>query len=178
MKDNGLFDLFVEELADMYSSEHQIIATLPKLIQAASQQSLKDALSAHLKETQQQVVRIEKIFQILKMQPYEEECEAMKGLLKEGGQLLSERSKSPALDAAIIAACQKVEHYEIASYGTLKAFAKQLEFDSKIVDLLEDTLKEEGGADKKLTKIAEGTLFSAGVNEEAEEEVTHRKAKK
>ena len=170
MKNQSLYELFVDELADMYSSEKQIVAALPKIIKLVSFPDLKEALTKHLKETENQVRRIEKIFAILDMPLREKTCDAMEGLLKEAGVLTENKNKSATLDAAIISAAQKVEHYEIASYGTLRSFAKYLDLESNIVDLLQDTLDEEGAADsKKLTKIAEGSLFTSGVNKEAAE---------
>jgi ferritin-like metal-binding protein YciE len=166
---NGLYQLFIDELSDMYNSEHQIIESLPNLIKLASFPDLKEGLTKHLKETQNQVTRIEQIFSILGVPAKEITCEAMEGLLKEANELVQNRSKSATLDAAIISAAQKVEHYEIASYGTLRSFAKYLDFDSQIIDLLQETLDEEGSANKKLTKIAEGSIFSSGVNKEAAE---------
>lgn len=167
MENKGLHQLFIDELEDMYSSEHQIIESLPKLIRISSSENLIEALSKHLDETKNQARRIEKIFSILDMSANEKTCEAMKGLLREAEDLTENKSRSATLDAAIISACQKVEHYEIASYGTLYSFAKQLDLDSEILDLLDDTLEEEKSADKKLTKIAEGSLFTSGVNREA-----------
>lgn len=167
----GLYELFVDELADMYNSEKQIVRALPKLIQLASNSDLKEAISKHLKETQNQVTRIEKIYSILGISAEDQECEAMQGLLEEANRLTESGTKSTTLDAAIISAAQKVEHYEIASYGTLRSFAKFLDFDSKVIDLLTDTLDEEAAADKKLTKIAEGSIFSTGVNKEAAKNV-------
>lgn len=164
---HGLHELFIDELADMLSAENQIIAALPKLIKAASLPELKEALTKHLRETENQVTRIEKIFSILGIAVKEKPCKGMQGILSEGSKMIEDKAKSPLLDAAIISAAQKVEHYEIASYGTLRSFAKQLEFQSEVADLLQHTLDEEGNADKKLTKIAEGSFFSAGVNEEA-----------
>ena len=169
MRNQGLHGLFIDELEDMYSSEHQIVESLPKLIKLASLPELKEALTKHLKETENQVKRIEKIFAILDHENKEKTCKAMEGLLKEADDIVKNKTKSPALDAAIISACQKVEHYEIASYGTLRSFAKHLDFDSEVIDLLQDTLDEEAGADKKLTKIADGSIFSSGVNREAAE---------
>ena len=169
MKNNGLFDLFVEELKDMYSCENQIVESLPKLIKHVSLPELKEVLNHHLEETLNQVAKLEKIFLMLGMEPSEETCEAMKGIIKEANHLLANKNKSSTMDAAIIAACQKIEHYEIASYGTLKSFAKHLDMDSEIVDLIDDALDEEGAADKKLTKIADGSFFSSGVNQEAAE---------
>lgn len=180
MEHNGLYELFVDELEDMYSAENQIVAALPKLIGLASLAELKDALTNHLKETKTQVARIEKIFSILGIVSKENTCEAMQGLLREADELVDNQPRSPTMDAAIISAAQKVEHYEMASYGTLRSFAKTLDFDSDVIDLLQDSLDEEGAADKKLTKIADGSLFFSGVNKEAAEGVsgTPRKAKR
>lgn len=167
MKKHDLYQLFIDELADMYSSENQILESLPKLIKLASLPNLKEALSTHLQETKNQVSRIKEIFSILDLPLEDNTCEAMEGLLKEADEIVKKVSKSPTLDAAIISAAQKVEHYEIASYGTLRSFAKYLDLDGKVISLIEDTLEEEKGADKKLTKIAEGSIFSHGVNKEA-----------
>lgn len=169
MKNSGLYQLFMEELFDIYDAEKQLIETLPDLAKHASIPDLKEAISHHLKETKQQKVRIEKICSILNVEVEESTCEAMEGLLAEGKDLIKNKAKSSALDAAIICAAQKVEHYEIATYGSLRSFAKQLDFPSEVVDLLQDTLDEEGAADRKLTKIAEGSFFSSGVNKEAAE---------
>jgi ferritin-like metal-binding protein YciE len=169
MKNQDLFQLFVDELEDMNSSENQIVDSLPDLIKLASLPELKESLSKHLKETENQVSRIKKIYSILKLTPKENTCEAMEGLLKEAQELTQKKAKSPTLDAAIISAAQKVEHYEMASYGTLHSFAKHLDLDSQVAHLLQETLDEEGAADKKLTKIAEGSFFSSGINKEAAE---------
>jgi ferritin-like metal-binding protein YciE len=169
MKNQDLHDLFMDELADMYNAEKQIVKALPKLIKLASLPELKEALQKHWNETENQVRRIEKIFHIMGVKPKEITCEGMEGILKEGDELTEGKSKSPALDAAIISASQKVEHYEIASYGTLRSFAKHLGLESQICDLLQDSLDEEGAADKKLTKLADGSFFSSGVNTEAAE---------
>lgn len=170
MKTQDLTQLFIDELEDMLSSENQIIETLPKLIKMASLPELKEALTKHLKETEEQVARLDRIFSILGLSPTEKTCEAMEGILQEGEELTKNKTKSPTLDAAIISAAQKVEHYEIASYGTLRSFAKNLDLDSEIIDLLQDTLDEEGAADKKLTKLADGSFFSTGINREAVDE--------
>lgn len=169
MENQEFMRLFIGELEDIYSAEKQITRSLPRLIELSSFQELKDALSKHLKETEHQVERIEKIATILEISLRENTCEGMEGLLKEAQELVKNKQKSPVLDAAIISAAQKVEHYEIASYGTLRNFAKQLDLDSDVIDLLQDSLDEEGSADKKLTKIADGSFFSRGVNKEAEE---------
>ncbi len=162
-----LKDLFLTELKDMYSAENQIVESLPKLISLASFKDLKDGLSNHLKETKYQVKRLEKIFSILGLPVEEEFCEGMEGIIKEADEMLEGQTKSATLDAAIISCAQKVEHYEIASYGTLRSFATYLDLEDEIVDLLQESLDEEGGANKALTKIAEGTMFTDGINEEA-----------
>lgn len=167
MKSQTLDQLFIDQLEDIYNSEKQIIESLPKLIKLASFIELKEALSKHLKETEHQIVRLEKIFALLDLEVNEKSCEAMEGLLKEADELIKSKTKSATLDAAIIGAAQKVEHYEMASYGTLRSFAKYLELDNTIINLLQETLDEEGAADKALTKIAEGSWFSSGVNKEA-----------
>lgn len=167
MQNQDLYQLFVDELSDMYSSENQIIESLPGLIKIANLPALREAMTQHLEETKNQVTRIEEICSMLDITPEDMTCKAMEGLLNEAEDIVRNKTKSSLLDAAIISALQKVEHYEIASYGTLRSFAKFLDFDSDIIDLLQDSLDEEGAADKKLTKIAEGTLFSSGINKEA-----------
>ena len=163
----NLNDLFVDELKDMYSAENQIVESLPKLISLASFSDLKEGLSNHLKETKNQVKRLEKIFSLLDIPAEEEFCEGMNGIITEADEMLEGQTKSTTLDAAIISCAQKVEHYEIASYGTLRSFAKYLDFDDEIVELIQDSLDEEAGADKALTKVAEGGIFTSGVNKEA-----------
>jgi ferritin-like metal-binding protein YciE len=175
MKSQTLYTLFMDELEDMYSSENQIVESLPKLIKLASFPELKEALSKHLKETQHQVTRIEKIFSLLNTPAKEKTCDAMKGILKETEKMVANTTKNATLDAAIISAAQKVEHYEIASYGTLRSFAQYLELDDEIIQLLQESLNEEGSANKALTKIAEGSLFSSGVNKEAAADVFNHK---
>lgn len=167
MKNQDLHQLFVDELADMLSAEHQIIESLPKLIKLASNSDLKEGLTSHLAETKTQAERIEEMFELIGVPADEKKCKAMEGLLKEADDIVKGKTKSPTLDAAIISACQKVEHYEIASYGTLKSFAKHLDLDSEVIDLIQESLDEEGNANKKLTKVADGSLFSSGVNKEA-----------
>lgn len=168
-KYQNLHEAFIEELEDMLSCENQIIETLPNLIELASSKKLKEALSSHLEETEKQVKRIESIFSILKLTAKEKTCKGMQGILEEGNEMFIGKLKDPTLDAIIISAAQKVEHYEIASYGTLRSFAKHLGLDSEISDLIQESLDEEGAADKKLTKLAEGTFFSEGINTEAVE---------
>lgn len=167
MKNQGLFELFLEELENAYSSKKQILRFFPKLVKLATFPELKEALSTHLKKTEKQLERIEKISSLLDQQLKEKKCIGIEGLLKEAA-VLTENKETSVLDAAIISAAQKVKHYEIASYGTLKSFATQMDMNIEVVNLIQDTLNEEKAADKKLTKIAEGTFFSTGVNEEAD----------
>lgn len=169
MKNQDLYDVFVEELGNMLSCENQIIEALPDLIKMASSNDLREALASHLEETENQIKRIENIFSILELVPTDKNCIGMEGILREGNEMLKGRSKNSTVDAIIINAAQKVEHYEMASYGTLRSFANTLDLDGDVVSLLQETLDEEGAADKKLTKIAVGTLFSQGVNSEAAE---------
>lgn len=176
MKENKFaYQLFVEELENMLSCEIQIIEALPHFIKLASSKQLKEALTEHLSETKNQVNRIISIFSILGFAGKEKTCEGMKGILNEGSKAVRDKAKSPMLDATIICAAQKVEHYEIASYGTLRSFAKRLDLSKDIINLLKENIEEEGAADKKLTKIAEGSLFSEGVNKEAVEECCRTK---
>lgn len=166
MSKKEFFELFIEELKDAYSAEKQLIKSLPNMVNAASSKELKSALEAHLQETHEQANRLKRIFQILNVAEGEETCEAMSGLIEEGNEIVHRFPKSLIRDAGIIARAQCIEHYEIALYGTLKTFAKEFELD-EVEELLQATLNEEGSANKKLTKIAEGGLFASGINAKA-----------
>jgi ferritin-like metal-binding protein YciE len=157
---NTLQDLLVEELKDTYSSETQIAKALPKMAQAATSPQLKAAFEKHLVETQNQVKRLETIFQQLGESPEGNDCEATEGLVKEGEELMGEQADPQVLDAGLIAAAQKVEHYEIASYGTLATWATELGH-TQIADLLKQTLNEEKTTDEALTALAESRINSA-----------------
>lgn len=163
---NSLQELLVHELRDLYNAEQQLVAALPKMARAATSHDLQSAFTQHLVETRTHVTRLEKIFNGLGVMGTGKECEAMKGLIKEGEEAINSIGDSAVKDAALIAAAQRVEHYEIAGYGTARTFANKLGFDDA-ADLLQNTLDEEGSTDKKLTKLAEGTLFSTGINERA-----------
>lgn len=178
MKNPNLYDRFVDELHDMYSAEEQIVKSLPHLIKSAFHEDLKKALTEHLKETKNQVKRLEEIFSLLDLPSKKKHCRGMEGILKEGGEMLSGQTPSSVLDAIIIGSAQKVEHYEIASYGTLCSFAKHLKLPKEVGTLLDDNLQEEGKADKKLTKIADGSFFSPGINQEAIEQPDLEKGEK
>lgn len=166
MSREDFMDLFIDQLNDAYSAETQIVKALPKVIKAASSPDLKNAIESHLKETKNQVTRLEKVFKAIGEKIGNETCEAMEGLIFECDHVIQEYPASPLRDAAIIASAQRIEHYEIAVYGTLCTFAKELDLDD-VQDLLGETLEEEKGADEKLTEIAEGGLLTAGVNQKA-----------
>jgi ferritin-like metal-binding protein YciE len=155
--------LFLDELADLYNAENQLTQALPKMIEAARSGELKTALESHLEETQDHVTRLEEAAASLDEKLQSRTCAAMQGLIREASELLEEQKDKSSLDAAIIAAGQKVEHYEIASYGTVVAWAERLGYDDA-AELLKSTLEEEEAADEKLTDIAE-TL----ANEDASE---------
>ena len=154
MKLNTLQDLFIDELRDLYNAETQLLKALPKMAKGASSAELKQALEEHLAQTKGHVERLEQIFDGLDENPKGKTCYAMKGLVEEGSEILDEDSDGSVLDAGIIAAAQKVEHYEIASYGTVRTFAELLN-QTEASKLLQETLNEEGDANKKLNDLAE-----------------------
>lgn len=161
---NDLQDLLIDELHDQLSSEEQIVKALPDMAKAAESQELKSAFEGHLKETKGQIQRLKNVFKILKVKPKEKFCKATKGLIDECKEVLKDfKTKSALRDAALISKAQRIEHYEISAYGTIRTFAKELNL-KEVVVLLQETLDEEGNADKKLTKIAEGGLFKSGIN--------------
>lgn len=157
---NSLQDLLVEEMKDTYSAETQIAKALPKMAQAATSPQLKAAFEKHLIETQNQVKRLETIFQQLGESPEGNHCEATEGLVKEGQELMGQQADPQVLDAGLIASAQKVEHYEIASYGTLTTWAKELGH-TEIANLLGQSLNEEEMTDKALTQLAESRINKA-----------------
>ncbi len=154
---DSLKKFYIHELKDLYSAETQLLEALPKMAKAAHDKQLKSAFEHHLKETQGHVKRLEQIFSDSQFEPGGHKCVAMAGLIKEGEELLKEEIEPQVLDVALIAAAQRVEHYEIAGYGTARAYAEQLG-DYKAADLLDETLSEEGRADHKLTRLAERSL--------------------
>lgn len=164
-----LHKLFEEELKDIYWAEKALLKAIPKMIKKASSDELVEALEAHLEETEGQVERCEQVFELLEKPAQGKKCEAMDGLITEAEDLMSESDEGVMRDAAIISAAQKIEHYEIASYGTLKAFAKILGL-NEAADLLEETLNEEKSADEKLTGVAESTINVEAAEEPVTEE--------
>lgn len=162
-KIKSLHDLFVHELRDLYSAEKQLLKALPKMAKAATHEELKEGFEQHLSQTEEHVTRLEEIFEKLGVSSRGEKCAAMEGLIEEGKKIMEEDISDNVLDAALIAAAQRVEHYEIAGYGTAKTFAEILGQD-EAVDLLEQTLDEEKETDVKLTELAENNI-----NADAEE---------
>ncbi|MCE5278109.1 MAG: ferritin-like domain-containing protein [Planctomycetaceae bacterium] len=150
---DSMEDLLVEELKDLYDVESRLIEALPEMEEAASDPQLKAAFREHLRVTQGQKRRIEQCFEMLDMEPERETCDGIKGILEEGDALIKADGDPQVKDAALIAAAQRVEHYEIAAYGAARSFAQHLNYDD-VADLLQQTLDEEGQTDHKLTEIA------------------------
>jgi ferritin-like metal-binding protein YciE len=157
---NNLNDLLVHELGDLYDAEYRLTEALPKMAEAASSQQLKSAFQDHLRETEQHVHRLEQVFDRIGCSAKRETCPAMKGLIAEGEQMISATGNDKVRDAGLIGAAQRVEHYEIAAYGTARNFAQQLGM-SEVAQILQQTLDEEGACDKKLTSIAESFVNSS-----------------
>jgi ferritin-like metal-binding protein YciE len=168
MKMESLKDLYLEQLRDVYDAENQLVEALPKMAEAAHNSDLKKAFNDHLRQTREHVTRLERIFSALGEKPKGQTCQAMKGLIKEGEEMVKAKGDPDVIDAGLIAAANRVEHYEIAAYGTIRTYAETLGAD-EAMRLLEKTLQEEEEADDKLTEIAE-----AHVNVEAEAAATRR----
>ena len=159
-KEMTLADLFYDTLKDIYYAERQILKALPKMARAAQSEELKKGFEMHKEQTDGQIERLQQVFEIIGKRAQGKTCEAMQGLIAEGEEIMEEFKGTPALDAGLISAAQAIEHYEIARYGTLKAWAQQLGY-KDAVGLLEATLKEESQTDEKLTKLAVTALNSA-----------------
>jgi ferritin-like metal-binding protein YciE len=155
-----LQELLIDELKDLYSAENQLIKALPKMAKKAASDSLREAILAHLEETNGQVERLDEIGTLMKIKLTGKKCKAMEGLVEEGKEILEEDGQSAVIDAALIGAAQRVEHYEMAAYGTVKAMAEHLGL-SKVVKLLEETFAEESAADQKLTEISINEVLPA-----------------
>ena len=166
MKLDSLNTLYVEELKDLYNAENQLVKALPKMVKKATSAELKDAFKEHLEVTKKQIERLEEIFDKLGKSPKGKTCHAMKGLIEEASEIIDEDGEESVIDAALIAAAQRVEHYEMAGYGTVKTFASILGEDDA-ADLLDQTLQEEGEADHKLTALAEEVVNVEAANQEA-----------
>jgi ferritin-like metal-binding protein YciE len=165
----GLMKLFEDQLADLYYVEKQLLKALPKMAKKATNEELSEAFTDHLAETETQVGRLEDIFASIGKTAKAKKCPAIDGILEEGKEIMEEFADDSALDAGLVSAAQKVEHYEITSYGSLKAWAEQLEL-TEAVALIEETMDEEKAADEKLSEIAE-TVVNIEADEEEEEEV-------
>ena len=176
----NLNELFLHELKDVYDAEQQLVEALPKMAENATDPELAGAFREHLAQTEDQVTRLEQVFAAMGEEPETETCEGMKGLIEEGDKLLEEDPEPTVKDAALIAAAQRIEHYEIAAYGTLRVWAATMGMD-EVIHILEETLEEEKLADQKLTMIAEGSVNIEAETEESElgseeeEEPTTRK---
>lgn len=179
MANDAMRELYVAELRDLYNAETQLTKALPKMAKAASSPELRQAFEEHLRQTSEQVSRLEQIFEMLEEKPTGKKCLGMEGLVKEGAETMKEDYEGNVMDAAIIGAAQRVEHYEIAGYGTVREFAELLGEDEH-VSLLEETLEEEKETDEKLTQLAEQINSQAqeeaeGEENEGEEETPRRR---
>jgi ferritin-like metal-binding protein YciE len=178
MSQHPFYGFFVDQLRELYDAESQIIENLPKVIQASSNEELKEALASHLDETKNHVQRLKKIFKMINENPTGITCKPITALFQDGEAWIKKKEPHAVRDAGIIVCCQKVEHFEISSYGSVRALARHLndaeredriDFD-EIADILQQSLDEESGADEKLTDLAEGGFFTQGINEEAQKE--------
>ncbi len=163
---NSLHDLYVEQLKDLYSAETQLMDALPQMASAANDSDLKDAFNQHLQETRNQADRLQRIFNRLNEAPNGVTCKAMEGLVKEGQEVINMPGDPTVKDAALIAAAQRIEHYEIAGYGSVRTYADILGY-GEDENFLQQTLNEEGNADDKLTNLAKGGMLSKGINQQA-----------
>ncbi len=173
-KITNLREAYIEQLRDLYSAETQLTKALPKMAKAATTPDLKQGFEEHLEQTKGHVNRLEQIFEKLDEKPTGKKCKAMEGLVKEGAETISEDAEDAVHDAMLIAAAQRVEHYEIAGYGTVVKWAELLGED-EAQKLLEETLQEEKDTDEKLTEAAEQIDVEANSGEEEEEEATSRR---
>src|SRR5580704_4203501 len=177
MEMNRLKHLYIEELKDLYSAETQMVKALPKMANAASSEDLRAGFEEHLGQTKEHVARLEKIFKALGESPKGKKCKGMEGLIKEGAEMIEEDPAPEELDAGLISAAQRVEHYEIAGYGCVSTYAKLLGED-QAASLLRETLEEEKKTDSKLTELAGSINLEAAGSEEEEEGISRsRKAK-
>ena len=177
MSMDSLKDLYIDELKDLYNAENQLLKALPKMAKKAASSDLRAAFEEHLGQTEDQVNRLERIFKKLGEKPTGKTCKAMKGLVEEGKEIMNEDGDESVLDAALIGAAQKVEHYEIASYGTARTFASLLG-EEDAVEALQKTLDEEAATDKKLTALAESLVNPEASNAEGNGSSKKKSARK
>ena len=169
MELNTLRDLYIDELKDLWSAEKQLVKALPKMAKAANDPELTKAFQTHLRQTERQVQRLEQIFEEIGESPRGKKCVGMEGLIEEGSELIKEKPDAEVLDAGLISKAQHVEHYEMAGYGTVRTYAQLLGYDRQ-AQLLQETLDEEGEADKLLTRLAEGSINLEAASAEGDEE--------
>lgn len=173
MQENSLQELYVEQLKDLYSAESQLVKALPKMAKAAKSPKLRQGFENHLEQTKEHVQRLEKILSNLNESPKGKKCRGMEGLVEEGEEVIEEESSSEALDAGLIAAAQRVEHYEMAGYGCVRSYAELLD-ENEAVNLLQQTLDEEKETDEKLTELSkeanQQAMASGGKRQEPETE--------
>jgi ferritin-like metal-binding protein YciE len=175
MEMESLKELYVDELKDLYSAEKQLVKALPKMAKNASNPELKEAFTNHLQETEGHVERLEQIFEMLGERAGGKKCKGMEGLIEEAKELLEEDATEEVLDAGLISKAQHVEHYEIAGYGTVRTYARQLGLDDQ-AELLQETLDEEGKTDELLTQLAESSVnLEAEQGSEEEESTSSRR---
>jgi len=172
MQGNSLQELYVEQLRDLYNAEQQLVKALPKMAKAAQSEGLRQGIAEHLEQTKGHVDRLQQIFSAMDESPKGKKCAGMEGLVEEGEEVIKEHSSGGVLDAGLIGAAQRVEHYEIAAYGTVRSFAELLG-ESQAVDLLQQTLEEEKETDEKLTELSKEIntqALSSAQSEETEDE--------
>lgn len=181
MPNEGLKELYIDELKDLHSAESQLVKALPKMAKSASSEELRSGFEEHLEQTKGHVGRLERIFEMLDESPKGKKCKGMEGLIEEGSEVMEEEFDGAVLDVALIAAAQRVEHYEIAGYGTVRALAEELG-QSEHASLLTETLEEEKQTDEKLTKLAKQINAEAKNKKESAKaegsETTQKKAKR
>jgi ferritin-like metal-binding protein YciE len=168
MKKNSLRHLYLEELKDLYNAENQLVKALPKMAKAATSEELRAGFEEHLEQTKGHVSRLEEIFEAMEESPKGKKCKGMEGLITEGSEMIGEDPGDEELDAGLISAAQRVEHYEIAGYGSVRTYARLLG-DEDAASLLEETLKEEKETDQKLSSLAEQINLQAGESENEDE---------
>lgn len=176
MQENALKELYIDELKDLYSAENQLLKALPKMAKASTSEQLRKGFEKHLDQTKEHVARLERIFSSLEEKPTGKKCKGMEGLITEGSEMIQEGElEGEVLDAGLIGAAQRVEHYEIAAYGCVRTYAELLD-EGSAVKLLEKTLQEEKETDQKLTELAQGINVEAQ-GEESEEDAPRAKGK-
>jgi ferritin-like metal-binding protein YciE len=169
MASQSLDDLLREELRDLLDGETQITKALPRMAKAVESEPLRQSLQMHLRQTEEQIERLHRAFELLDERPRKKTCHGIKGLIEEAREMMQELDRGPVLDAALIGAQQKVEHYEIAAYGTVRTFATRLGHD-EVAALFEETLEEEKATDEKLTEVAESLVNPEAADEDDEDE--------